>query len=30
MSEQLANVTGAPTEALERLYARWAAVAQGW
>lgn len=24
MSEQLATVTGAPTEALERLYARWA------
>ena len=24
MSEQLASVTGAPTHALERLYARWA------
>src|SRR5207253_762036 len=24
MSEQLAGVTGAPTEALERLYERWA------
>jgi 2,4-dienoyl-CoA reductase-like NADH-dependent reductase (Old Yellow Enzyme family) len=24
MSEQLASLTGAPTEALERLYARWA------
>ncbi|MHB8693882.1 MAG: oxidoreductase [Solirubrobacteraceae bacterium] len=24
MSEQLASVTGAPTQALERLYARWA------